>query len=693
MLKGKDVFRQQVCAGRAHSLINSDDGIAFAFGEGTFGQLGNALQYNGGNSSDSALPTVIQLNESRDGLSPRVVQVSAGDHHSACVTADGKLYTWGLERSGRLGHGRFTNSKYSQASNGRASKAVTESKSRNTNSQGSNNDDVAINDASFSVWPTAVNYFIKNHRSVKMVSCGADHTLCIDESSVAFSWGLGNYGALGLGNTSSQYKPTVVGSSYLRSSNKWTMVSAGAKHSLFLNSNGVVFSCGHGANGRLGLGTASGQLHLSKITIYKHGVPVKPPKFRFISAGEAHSAIIDSDGKLYTFGCGAFGRLGHGVEEDCNEPTIVDTLQQMQMLQVDCGLFHTVALSCVGDIYTFGAGGAGQLGHPPDSATAVASNCIVPTQVLVQDTQSLRKSGKYLSFIQVSAGSYHTLAVDSNGMIRSWGCGSRGRLGHPPCESTDIMSSAAGSKGRNFSPSSPSGETPESENSGSKSRGLKLTPTQHSFEDFAKPKIVAALSDILCGGMNLQKEDPEWQCLRRALKQSKVVVDTVSMGLSLGSMSKAIKKVACGCEHTLALTRGGHLYSWGTGTYGQLGLGEPPFHRAEVDEGMDESGFTTKGRKSEKRVLPRVYRPTRVPDVFSGHYVIDISCGSWHSMALAVSGIRSEVFVWGRGNEGQHGDGSESVKHSKLMSRMGQKTCKQRIYGNKNGSRPCNRPL
>ena len=61
MAKSKAAFYHQISAGRAHTLANTDDGVMFAFGEGTYGQLGNAHQYQGKSLSDMALPTVVDL--------------------------------------------------------------------------------------------------------------------------------------------------------------------------------------------------------------------------------------------------------------------------------------------------------------------------------------------------------------------------------------------------------------------------------------------------------------------------------------------------------------------------------------------------------------------------------------------------------------------------------------------------------
>jgi hypothetical protein len=53
-------------------------------------------------------------------------------------------------------------------------------------------------------------------------------------------------------------------------------------------------------------------------------------KYHHVSAGEAHNAIVATSGALYTFGNGSHGRLGHGIEESCNVPTAVDTLQRVR---------------------------------------------------------------------------------------------------------------------------------------------------------------------------------------------------------------------------------------------------------------------------------------------------------------------------------------------------------------------------
>lgn len=90
-----------------------------------------------------------------------------------------------------------------------------------------------------------------------------------------------------------------------------------------------------------------------------------------------------------------------------------------------------------------------------------------------------------------------------------------------------------------------------------------------------------------------------------------------------------IAKVQCGSSNTLALTTDGRLYSWGFGKSGSLGLG-------------DES---------------QRYMPTRIAKLADGspcEKMIDISCGSSHSLAIDASGA---IHSWGNGQSFRLGHG------------------------------------
>jgi alpha-tubulin suppressor-like RCC1 family protein len=75
--------------------------------------------------------------------------------------------------------------------------------------------------------------------------------------------------------------------------------------------------------------------------------------------------IFVSFGKLNNFI--SFGRLGHGHERDRFSPLLVSALKGIKIIQVSCGDFHTAALSDRGEMFTWGKGSDGRLGHGSES--------------------------------------------------------------------------------------------------------------------------------------------------------------------------------------------------------------------------------------------------------------------------------------------------------------------------------------
>ena len=83
------------------------------------------------------------------------------------------------------------------------------------------------------------------------------------------------------------------------------------------------------------------------------GTPMRVQEFddlnvKTIRVGLRHSAAITDDGQLYTFGNGNWGVLGHGNEEDINfkRPKLVESLSKAGVKAVDVrlGYYHTIVL-------------------------------------------------------------------------------------------------------------------------------------------------------------------------------------------------------------------------------------------------------------------------------------------------------------------------------------------------------------
>jgi alpha-tubulin suppressor-like RCC1 family protein len=82
-----------------------------------------------------------------------------------------------------------------------------------------------------------------------------------------------------------------------------------------------------------------------------------------IAGGWRHTVALDEDGQMYGWGWNKFGQVGVSNTEDQNYPQIVKGLADQRVTQVSCGWRHTVALTDRGNIYSWGRGTSGQLGH------------------------------------------------------------------------------------------------------------------------------------------------------------------------------------------------------------------------------------------------------------------------------------------------------------------------------------------
>ena len=66
---------------------------------------------------------------------------------------------------------------------------------------------------------------------------------------------------------------------------------------------------------------------------------------------------------MYTFGGGEHGQLGHGDKVNKVKPTLVQALDGIVLQQITCGWSHSVALTTNGEVFTWGNGDHGKLGH------------------------------------------------------------------------------------------------------------------------------------------------------------------------------------------------------------------------------------------------------------------------------------------------------------------------------------------
>lgn len=129
-----------------------------------------------------------------------------------------------------------------------------------------------------------------------------------------------------------------------------------------------------------------------------------------------HFMALTSDFEVYSWGIGDGGRLGHGDNSFKEEPTLIEALKNKDVVDIECGATYSAAITANGSLYTWGRGNYGRLGH------GTSEDCSVPTMVLAL-------SGEFVTKVACGAGDAHTLCVTLQGKVYSWGDGDYGKLG------------------------------------------------------------------------------------------------------------------------------------------------------------------------------------------------------------------------------------------------------------------------
>lgn len=96
--------------------------------------------------------------------------------------------------------------------------------------------------------------------------------------------------------------------------------------------------------------------------------PLAPElRARRLELGTEHALLLDEAGQVYSWGGGRHGQLGHGTLEAEPEPRLLEALQGLPMAEVAAGGWHSVCVSEAGDVYTWGWNESGQLALPTRS--------------------------------------------------------------------------------------------------------------------------------------------------------------------------------------------------------------------------------------------------------------------------------------------------------------------------------------
>mmetsp|Transcript_17810 Transcript_17810/g.41947 ORF Transcript_17810/g.41947 Transcript_17810/m.41947 type:complete len:753 (-) Transcript_17810:62-2320(-) len=359
---------RDLVSGLNHVTAIDAEKKVYTWGSNSHGQTGH-----GSNHLKVGCPLVVKPLLEKD-----VVTIKCGHLHSAALTSTGELLTWGCNTKGQLGHDSRENGYH----------------------------------------PMRVLGLRSYH--ILQIACGGYHTLAMAYRQV-FAWGSGQYGQLGLGKAQAvvQCPELIKESSAALHLHDIQEICAGENHSGALTESGYVLAWGRGEYGSLGTGYEASQLSPVQLEAFNGRARVTS-----LSMGGDHSCAITFNGDLYMWGRNSFGQLGLGTFSDAFVPTLVPFFNEMEkpnpewrLKSVSCGPHHTTAVDDAGQVWTWGRGDYGQLGH------TVLKPKTVTVPALVEGLLGM-------PIAKAVAGDNHSVALSLYGQLLSWGRGNFGQLGH-----------------------------------------------------------------------------------------------------------------------------------------------------------------------------------------------------------------------------------------------------------------------
>ncbi|PUZ52867.1 hypothetical protein GQ55_5G007700 [Panicum hallii var. hallii] len=268
------------------------------------------------------------------------------------------------------------------------------------------------------------------------VDCGVKHAALVTKNGEVFTWGEESGGRLGHGSREDSLHPCLVESLAICNVD---IVACGEFHTCAVTAAGELYTWGDGTHniGLLGNGTDVSHWIPKRISGALDGLQVA-----YVSCGTWHTALITSRGQLFTFGDGTFGVLGHGNRESISCPREVESLSGLKTIAVACGVWHTAAVVEVivtqssssissGKLFTWGDGDKHRLGHG-DKEPRLKPTCVA--SLIDYD------------FYRIACGHSLTVGLTTSGQVLSMGNTVYGQLGNPrsdgklPCLVEDIMS-------------------------------------------------------------------------------------------------------------------------------------------------------------------------------------------------------------------------------------------------------------
>ncbi len=230
----------------------------------------------------------------------------------------------------------------------------------------------------------------------KFATASENNSFAIKTNGTLWAWGNNESGQLGNGTTVSRRMPIQIGSG-----TDWLTIASNRLHVLALKTNGTLWAWGRNQSGELGNGTT-----------VNSPIPVQigtDTNWVKIEASVSTSFAIKANGTLWSWG------------DDMNGTNLPASLVPVQVgtdswTDISATWFHAVALKSDGTIWAWGENDYGQLGNGNNNANTV--------------NQIASQIGTASNWKSVSAGTYQSLALKTNGTLWVWGNNNNGQFGN-----------------------------------------------------------------------------------------------------------------------------------------------------------------------------------------------------------------------------------------------------------------------
>ena len=339
----------------------------------------------------------------------KVVQFAAGGYHSLLVRDDGSVWAWGDgTNAGQLGDGATVIRTAPTRTNGLSGAAVV--------AAGKFHSVAVLQDGT--VWTWGLDQWgqlglgslgfgdhpipkrVAALEGVAAVAAGRNHTVATNRAgSVVWAWGGREPSGQTCdgGNVGFQTLPVGV-----PGISRVAAIAAGDYHTLILKKDGSVWGCGPGAV----VGDVTSAPHSSPVQITGLSSVIA------IAAGGNHSLALTQDGAVWAWGSNSSGQIGDGTTANSRVlPVKVPGIAGA--IAISAGYGHSVALTQDGSVWTWGQNDSGQLG------VAVSASRATPARV-----SGLPKTSA------ISAGESFTLAGTPDGAIYAFGANSYAQIGN-----------------------------------------------------------------------------------------------------------------------------------------------------------------------------------------------------------------------------------------------------------------------